>query len=166
MTEETGAAMAVILLRRGSARAASQALTEHFGLALPKPGRASLRDGISVLWSGPDRFLVLQEDPRTARAEALDTALRDLAHVVEASSSRTIFSLAGDSAAEALSRLLPIDLHPRAFPPGSVALTLANHTDVQVWRTESAFRMACATSFAGSLRATLKTHFSASGADR
>lgn len=161
------AALAILVLRRGAAGAASQMLAAQVGLALPAAGRFTAHDGLTVLWSGPDRFLAVQERSAGAGlAVALDRVLRDLAHVVEASSSRRVFSLAGGAAADALARLLPIDLHPRAFPAGSVALTMAGHIDVAVWRDEAGFRLACASSFAASLRTCLHGRFAPADGDR
>ncbi|HET8997069.1 MAG TPA: sarcosine oxidase subunit gamma family protein [Acetobacteraceae bacterium] len=146
--------LAMILLRRGTASAASSALQARCGFALPQPGRLTSASATQVLWSGPDRFLAVRDDPRTGLAAELTAALGDLAHVVEASSSRTVFEVAGSGAAEALNRVLPIDLHPRAFPAGSVALTSAAHMAVQLWRPgdDAVFRLACSSSFAASLR--------------
>lgn len=146
--------LAMILLRRGVAVAASNALQAQLGLALPQPGCLTSARETLVLWSGPDRFLAVRDAPGAALVPALIAALGDLAHVVEASSSRAVFEVSGSGAAEALNRVLPIDLHPRAFPAGSVALTTAAHMAVQVWRAsdDAVFRLACSSSFSGSLR--------------
>lgn len=151
--------LAMILLRRGVAVAASNALQAQLGLALPQPGCLTSARETLLLWSGPDRFLALREPGGTALVSELTAGLGDLAHVVEASSSRTVFEVSGSGAAEALNRVLPIDLHPRAFHPGNVALTTAAHMAVQIWRTsdDAVFRLACSSSFSGSLRRHLAT---------
>ena len=150
--------LAMILLRRGSADAVSRVLLRHRGIELPSHGRLSAAPDVSVLWSGPDRFLAVREAPDPQPLMELGTALDGLAYVVEASNSRLVLQVAGCGAAEALNRLLPIDLHPRAFTPGSVALTSAGHIAVQVWRDGNApaFRLACGSSFGASLRRQLE----------
>lgn len=145
--------LAMILLRHGMAEAASRALQQQCGIELPSPGRLSAGQDMLLLWSGPDRFLAVREHPGSPAAE-LSAVLHELAFVVEASSSRTVLQLTGHAAVDMLNRLLPIDLHPRVFTPGSVALTTAGHIAVQLWRcaSDSGFHVACSTSFGGSLR--------------
>jgi sarcosine oxidase subunit gamma len=144
-------ALALILVRRGRSEAAARGLHDTLGLALPQPGRLGAAGADTVLWCGPDRFLALREGDDIAAP--CRTALGDAAHVLDASGSRLVFQVAGGAAAEALGRLLPIDLHPRVFTPGSVAATLAAHIDVLVWRPAEApsFRLACPASYGASL---------------
>ena len=150
--------LASILLRRGAASAAARVLQERYQLDLPSAGRLTTASGTVLLWSGPDRLLAVWETEEPRLARTLATLLKDLAYVVEASSSRAVLTVAGDAAADALNRLLPIDLHPRVFDPGSVALTMAGHIAVQVWRPDAdSFRIACPASLAASFRRQL-TH--------
>jgi methylglutamate dehydrogenase subunit D len=152
------AALAVILVRRGKAAEASQALQARCGLALPPPGRLSVTETGTVLWNGPDRFLVVRQAGGPRLAAQLGAALDGLAYVAEASSSRALLSVTGDAAAERLNRLLAIDLHPRAFAVGSVALTIAAHVPVQIWRPDDAsFWLACPSSLAASFHGALRT---------
>lgn len=157
--------LAMILLRRGAAEAASRAVQAHCGVTLPQPGRLSAAQGLALLWSGPDRFLIVREGPDPQLE--VDAVLQGLGYVVEASSSRLVLEASGCGAAEALNRVVPIDLHPRIFTPGSVALTSAGHIAVQIWRTAAApvFRLACGASFGSSLRQQL-AHAGFGAADR
>lgn len=148
--------LASILLRRGAVAAASRALQVQRQLTLPSPGRLTTAAGTTLLWTGPDRFLAVRDAGESGFARELAALLDGLAYVVEASSSRAVLSVAGDGAAEALNRLLPIDLHARVFNPGSVALTMASHIAVQVWRPDpDSFRVACPSTLAASFRRQL-----------
>jgi len=44
--------------------------------------------------------------------------------------------LVGPRARDALAKLCPIDLHPRAFRPGDVALTNLAHMSALLWQVE------------------------------
>lgn len=151
------AALAMILVRRGKAEAASHALQVQCGLELPPPGRLSMAETGTVLWNGPDRFLVVRQAGGARLAEQLGAVLDGLAYVAEASSSRAVMCVTGDAAAEWLNRLLAIDLHPRAFAVGSVALTIAAHVPIQIWRPDDAsFWLACPSSLAASFDGAIK----------
>ena len=158
VTERGDLSLAMVLVRRNAAPAAAQAMRQHLGVDLPAPGRLTTDAGVTVLWHGPDRFLVLRDGARLKLAPALEVALEGAAYVANASSSRVVMTVAGTDAAEALNRVLPIDLHLRAFTPGSVALTRAAHIDVLVWRVaeEPSFGLACAASYGDSFRRVMR----------
>lgn len=149
--------IAVVLVRRGAAAAASRALQAQHALELPAPGRLIVSGSDLLLWNGPDRFLAVRNDARPGLAQALATTLGAFAHVVDASSGKIVLAVTGNAAPEALNRLLPIDLHPDVFTAGSVALTTAGHIDMQIWRpgADLSYRLACGTGFAGSFRRQL-----------
>jgi sarcosine oxidase subunit gamma len=93
--------------------------------ALPDPGRSVVGAAGSVLWLGPDEFLVVTEPEReTAVAAALLGALRGRrAAVIDISDSRTVIALSGFHARDVLAKGCGIDLHPRSFAPGHCAQT-------------------------------------------
>jgi len=63
----------------------------------------------------------------TLRAE-----LGALASLSEQSDSRIVLELSGGPTRNALAKLVPIDLHPRAFRPNDTALTLFGHIAGQI----------------------------------
>jgi sarcosine oxidase subunit gamma len=94
--------------------------------ALPAPNRfVATRDG-QCLWLGPDEWLVV--GPESSRAETLDALERAVAPddgaAVDVSSSRLLLELKGRGARDVLASCCALDLHPRAFGPGSCAQTL------------------------------------------
>lgn len=99
------------------------------------PGCAELPQGTAV-WTGPGQWLLLGAAPALGAA-----------HRTDLTGARCILELAGPRAREALATLLPIDLHPRAFPDGAAAATQAAHVPVLVWRQGEAFRIACYRSY-------------------
>ena len=149
--------LAQVLVRRGSAAAVSAALRARFGIALPAPGRLVAAGLDQLLWSGPDRFLAVGEADGAGMTQELPALLAGLGYAVAVSDSRVVLQVEGDGVVAALNRVLPVDLHPRAFTPGSVALTTAGHVAVQIWRPGEAalFRLACGSSYAASFRRRL-----------
>jgi methylglutamate dehydrogenase subunit D len=151
IAEHDDLALAMILVRRNAATAAAQALD------LPSPGRLTSAGVATLLWHGPGRFLALRRGIASELAAELSGMLSGAAYVIDASASRVVLSVSGVRAQEGLSKLLPIDLHPRVFTSGSVALTCAAHIDVTIWReaNQPSFGLACARSYAESFRRRL-----------
>lgn len=96
------------------------------GLALPRePNQSIDGEGRSILWLGPDEFLVVTEPGgEAALAEALRQALRDHhAAVTDVSDGRTTIEIAGRHARDVLAKGCGLDLHPRVFSSGKCAQT-------------------------------------------
>ena len=104
--------------------------------ALPETVSHAQVNGERTLFRiGPAQFWIVGP-------EMDDTAARldGQCAVTPLTSSRVRIALDGAPAREVLSRLMPVDLHPSVFTPGSVALTGIHHTPVTVHCTgENAF---------------------------
>ena len=93
------------------------------GLDPVKPLTAARQHDVTLLWLGPDEWLVVTPDRRVERIErelrgALDAqhaALTDVSH------SRTTLTLSGPDAYAVLAKGCPLDFHPRVFAPGRCA---------------------------------------------
>lgn len=138
-------------------------LEQILGMRLAEPSRTVLaEDGDRWLWAGPERWLAMRdvreagEAGDLAFAESLATRLAGLAAVADQSDGLVIVAVQGEAAAAALTKLLPIDLHPRAFGADATALTLAGHIGVQVWRIADGFELACFRSLATALLEALE----------
>jgi sarcosine oxidase subunit gamma len=90
---------------------------------LPDANRAIPCAAGSVLWLGPDEFLIVTEPGAEASVAAnLSAALRGRrGAVVDVSDSRTIIALSGSRARDLLAKGSGLDLHPRGFAPGQCA---------------------------------------------
>nr|WP_246602353.1 sarcosine oxidase subunit gamma family protein [Falsiroseomonas tokyonensis] len=69
---------------------------------------------------------------------------------------RSLFALRGPLVRELLATILPLDLHPRAFPPGAAAATLGAHLPLLLWLDGETFHLSCARSYGDSLAAALQ----------
>ena len=102
-------------------------------LLLPtEPNTAATKNRVTALWLGPDQWLlVCPADDSTLFIGSLQEALADSpCAITDVSDGRTALWLEGPSAREVLAKGCPLDLHPRAFPPGSCAQTLLGKADV------------------------------------
>jgi sarcosine oxidase, subunit gamma len=108
-------------------RAFMAAVGRVLDLLLPtEPCTSAAKGQIAALWLGPDQWLVTcQAHDAPGLIEALRTALADVhAAITDMTDGRAAFRLAGPNARDVLAKGTPLDLHPRAFPPGSSAQTL------------------------------------------
>lgn len=138
--------------RRGRGDEVDARLNTAFGLSLPETGRAATAaSGAAVLWGGLGQYLALLPAEGLRAVARLEAAIGDAASVTALAGARTLITVGGTDAAEALSRLLPIDLDATAFPPGSVAHTLAGHVGVLAWRREDDVVLGCYRSFGADL---------------
>ena len=102
--------------------------------------------GATVLWLGPDEWLVLG---------ATEADFRDAAAAVDVSANRVGLELAGDDAAEVLARGCALDLD--RFEPGQCAQTLLARAQVVLYRPDEAtWWILVRPSFAPYLRAWLE----------
>jgi heterotetrameric sarcosine oxidase gamma subunit len=147
-----GEGLASLVPRRGHRNDVDARLRAALGLGLPATGRAVTgADGAAVLWGGLGQYLVLLPTEGLRAATRLEAAIGDAGAVTPLAGARTLIVLGGPEASEALARLLPIDLDPTAFPPGSVAHTLAGHIGVLAWRREHDVVLGCYRSFGAEL---------------
>ena len=110
--------------RKGRAPDIAAALLAAHRLVLPAPGHAAHGDALAALWVQPDAWLLMAPGgAEGALARAAKRACGDAASVVDQSHGRAVIRLAGAHAPAVLARLCRIDLHPRAFGVGRVAVT-------------------------------------------
>jgi sarcosine oxidase subunit gamma len=121
---------------KGARDAAELALV----VALPEAGRSVIGAAGSVLWLGPDEFLIVTEPEReTAVAASLLGALRGRrAAVIDISDSRTIIALSGFHARDLLAKGCGIDLHPRSLAPGQCAQTFLAKARIALYQLDDA----------------------------
>ncbi|MDR7303849.1 sarcosine oxidase subunit gamma [Haloactinomyces albus] len=106
---------------------AAERIGTALGAMLPnQPGEVAVAGELSVLWLGPDEWLLLgPEGSQEAIRNTVSTALDgDHAAVVDVSANRTILSVAGPKARELLNKGCALDLHPRSFTVDRCAQTL------------------------------------------
>jgi methylglutamate dehydrogenase subunit D len=119
-------------------RGRKDAVGTALGADLPAPGDAVPAAGGRVLWSGIGQWFV----------QGLVPDLTGLAAVTDQSDAWAGLRLSGADAAEVLARLVPLDLHPDACPPGRVARTLLRHLACLIVPGDEEFEILVMRSFA------------------
>lgn len=116
---------------------------ESASAPLPRRCReTSQADGTSVLWLGPEEFLVVAAPDRhsevggTLETELCTALGDDPGQVVDLSANRTTFELAGPRALSVLQKGCGLDLHPRFFTVGQAVSTEVGGVGLILWRTE------------------------------
>ena len=109
----------------------------------------------SVLWLGPEEFLVVapmeaHESLGGDLIQALREALADgEGQVVDLSANRTTFELTGPRSRAVLEKGCSLDLHPREFKAGTALSTEIGNIPVVLWKTgEESYRIFPRASFA------------------
>jgi methylglutamate dehydrogenase subunit D len=152
-----GLGIAKILARKNEATALAQHVQTHFNCALATSPRRTCGKDIAVLGIGPETWLAMSENGGNEFASSLKPILGRFAAISDHSDAYGVFRLTGPNLRAALSKLVPIDIHDRAFEVGDVAETIAGHVGILFWRLDDiagspVFDMAVARSFSISLR--------------
>ena len=151
--------IAKILVRKNAATALAQQVQTHFNCALPTSPRRTCSNDIAVMGIGPGSWLAMRENGGNDFASSLAPILGPFAAISDQSDAYGVFRLRGPHLRAALSKLVPIDIHDRAFKVGDVAQTIAGHVGILFWRLHDAagspvFDIVVARSFSVSLRHT------------
>ncbi|WP_171112852.1 MULTISPECIES: sarcosine oxidase subunit gamma family protein [unclassified Streptomyces] len=128
--------LAMVNLRVDPASEAADRIEKALGTPLPRQcGHTATSGPRTILWLGPDEWLVLsQADPTTVTAELREALGTDPGSVVDVSANRTTLELSGPAARQVLEKGCPLDLHPRAFGPGRAVSTTVGPVAVLLWQ--------------------------------
>ncbi|MFJ3509352.1 sarcosine oxidase subunit gamma [Streptomyces luteogriseus] len=141
--------LTMVALRVDPASGTAGRIETALGAPLPRRcGDTAASGGRTVLWLGPDEWLVLAPSEETA---ALRDALGpDPGSVVDVSANRTTLELSGPSARRVLEKGCPLDLHHRVFGPGRAVSTTVGPVAVLLWQVDDAptYRLLPRSSFA------------------
>jgi sarcosine oxidase subunit gamma len=126
----------MVSVRVDPAAAAADALEGVLGTAFPRSaGEVTSHGQHSVLWQGPDEWLVVSQMPADALVAALQESVAGAhAAVVDVSANRTVLELKGAAARAVLQKGCPLDLHPRAFGPGRAVTTTLARIPLVLWQ--------------------------------
>jgi sarcosine oxidase subunit gamma len=128
--------LATVAVRKGRLSALSARLGERYGIELPRGHYRTEARGIAFAGTGPEVWLVTQENGGNDFAASLRTEIGALASVSDQSDGYAVLRLAGPKLIQTLAKLVPLDLHPRAFPSGDIASTMASHMGLTLWRLQ------------------------------
>lgn len=125
--------MVTVISRAGKEASVGEAFGKLFGAALPQPGTWNAGKGVSIAWAGPGQYLVIAPGQAEGQLFAvLRQELAGAAAVTDQSHGRVMIRIEGPAARRLLAKGTPVDLHPRAFAQGRVALTQMAHVGVHL----------------------------------
>jgi len=110
----------------GDASRGTAVLEKAHGMALPKPGRATGKEGARCIWFGRGEVLLAGPAP--------DESLAEVAAVVDQSDAWACVEVSGADAVDVLARLVPVDLRAAVFKRGHSARTLVQHMSASITR--------------------------------
>lgn len=110
---------------KGNSKKLSEQLKKSHGLAIPRKGRATGREGARALWFGQHTLLVGAKP---------DEKLTKFGILTDQSDAWVILRMSGGSIEDILMRLTPIDVRLKAFKSGDVVRTSLMHVNVTLHR--------------------------------
>ncbi|WSQ13982.1 sarcosine oxidase subunit gamma [Streptomyces sp. NBC_01231] len=131
---------------------AADRIGKTLGAPLPREcGRTTASGPHTIVWLGPDEWLVLSQAESGLVTAELEGALGSApGSVVDVSANRTTLELSGPAARQVLEKGCPLDLHPRVFGPGRAVSTTVGPIAVVLWKVDEAptYRLLPRSSFA------------------
>ena len=107
------------------AAALNTRLQQAGGLSLPDAGQSCTNETTTILWTGPDRYLIVSGDSQAV------TALSDLADehgaLQDLTSARTIIRVQGEPCRHMMAKGLTVNLASDEFRTGQVILSSFDH---------------------------------------
>ena len=135
----SGRALVQVMARGPSDDSLKHAVRSKYTLDLPDKPMLVRGPRLSFLWTGYRTWMAMANEAETPDLEAVVRHdIGALASVSDQSDGRLLVELSGPDVREALAKLVPIDLHARAFCVGDTALTLFGHIAGQITQVDPA----------------------------
>ncbi|MFG1359354.1 sarcosine oxidase subunit gamma [Xanthobacter pseudotagetidis] len=128
-----GWSAATLAARRGAGEALAARFAEA-GLVLPAGPKAATAAGLTLVGTGPGRWLAFAQGTGTL-PDRIAPLADGLAAVTDQSDASLMFEVSGPSVRAALAKGVMIDLDPSAFAPGDAATTTVSHVNLTFWQT-------------------------------
>src|SRR5262249_48094339 len=146
--------IATVLLKNGRREDLTRRSKERLHIDLPLGSRRSGSDAFALLGIAPDSWLAIGSSSDPPLIHFLNEQIGDLAAISDQSHGYLVIRIRGSKARAVLQKIVPIDIHPRAFTGTDVASTVGAHVPVTLWRVDDApdgtamFELAVPRSFA------------------
>jgi methylglutamate dehydrogenase subunit D len=161
LVERDALGLATVLARKGKSVELTARVRQLFCVELPREPRRALTGAIAFAATAPGAWLAMREVASADFASTLMDSLSGLASVSDQTDAFAVVRISGPKVREVLCKLVPLDLHARAFAVNQFAVTIIAHIPVTMWRlADSAdgsvmFELATFRSFSDSFRQTL-----------
>lgn len=135
-SERLGLAVARIAARKGRSSELAQLFRASHGIEPPSAPRCASRADVAIAGIAPETWLAVREGGGNAFAHSLQSLLGHCALVADQSDAHAIMRLTGPKVRQTLAKLVPIDIHPRAFQVADLAQTVCGYMTVLLWRVQ------------------------------
>src|SRR5579863_5728185 len=132
VSERVGVAIASVLARKGRTQELANRVRAQFGIELPVGPRMTRAPGLAFVGIGVAAWLALSDTADVP--SALQAELGECASLSDHSSALALLRLTGAKVRATLAKLLPLDLHDRAFGILNAASSVAAHVSTRIWR--------------------------------
>ena len=133
VVERTDIALASVIAKHGKRFMLVNAVNTAFGVALSDEPRRATTGTVTFAGTGPDQWIASAESAEAAGfAAKLRARIGPFAAVSDQSDARLVLHLFGPRVRDVLAKGLAVDLHPKVFKPGDVAVTLIAYIGVQI----------------------------------
>ena len=151
--DRSGLEIVTLAARKGQEGALAARMQAAYGLGLPNGPKRAVAGALAALGIGPSAWLVTREagEANLLVSDLVET-VGTLASVTDQTSGYAALRVSGPRARDMFAKGLDIDLHPRAFAPGDVAVTACSHIGVTLWQLDETptYEIALFRSMAGS----------------
>jgi sarcosine oxidase subunit gamma len=161
VADRDGLRIASVLARKKGHVELAESVRQRWGIELPRGPCRRAAGPLAFVGVGLDAWLAVHEPGDDGFADSLVASIGNWACISDQSDGYAVLRISGPCARDTLCKLVPIDLHPRAFRVDQVASTVAHHLGVTLWRLgdepggvpvfEIALFRSCAASFWHSL---------------
>lgn len=134
LQEFTAFTLASVIARRGQAAQVAAAALHAFGASPPTTATVAAGSELAFVWSGPGHWLALGPHASEPVEARLGAVFGPHASIFDQGGSRMLLELRGPRVRDVLAKGVSIDLHPRTFKTGDVAVTTASHLSVHLWQ--------------------------------
>jgi sarcosine oxidase subunit gamma len=154
----------MITLRAKGVKALDKAVKSVTGTKLPAQRQIEVKGDYACGWMSPDEYLLIVPYAEVADALAkLAKALAGEHHLaVDVSDARAVFRIEGDTAADVLRKLSPVDFD--RLEPGELRRSRAAQVAAAMWAQDGGFTVVCFRSVAGYVMGLL-THSAQPGSE-
>ncbi|MEP9378313.1 sarcosine oxidase subunit gamma family protein [Aquabacter sp. CN5-332] len=143
-------ALVTVAARKGVTASVVQAAQDAFGFPLTDAPKVSFNPDLAFIGTAPGRWLAATHRAPDALISRLNTAFGDRAALTDQSDANLVLDVYGPRVGEALTKLVPVDIHPSVFAPGDAAATTVALIPLLFWQLNDspAYRFAVPRSFA------------------
>jgi sarcosine oxidase subunit gamma len=138
VSDRHGVGIATVLATRGQIPLLARRIREDLGLELPSGPQRVAAGEIAFAATGPGAWLVTCESGGKVLSTTVRPVVEGLGAMTDQTGAYGILRLSGSRVRDLLCKLVPIDLHPRAFRVGDVGNTSCGHMGATLWRLADA----------------------------